>query len=340
MVALLVILLGQLVYVWAWPRHFFLFRLISSLVSLSIAGLIAFRIRRQNTVVDEEEELLDPEEEAALRRLESRSQLIRGILLAPLFFVLTVSCGWGLSKTPLPGTLKKLLHDDQAFENLNEDLDLLEEVGNYEAAIDRIENRLNETLPAAEQKYLAKRKYDNLITLGRRAQTYEKKVYYFTLAEETAEKWELDPSLAQAERKAVLPTATPLPTSTPLPTPTERPTYTPIPSPTPLPTYTPPPTWTPLPPTPTAKAADEDGPPFDTSKCQEVAVADRLGVPGEIRAWACGKWGWYGQWRPGSGGQPVGGQLPQVYVSSARGRFFLCPPKSEDTQPYTATSCN
>ena len=132
-------------------------------------------------------------------------------------------------------------------------------------------------------------------------------------------------------------TPTPTSTSTPTPTSTNTPTDTPEPTstPTPQPTWTRQPTYTP-PPSPTP---EPDKPPLDYTRCADVTVENPLGVSGVFRAWDCGTWGFYGDWKPSEELNPVGGELPQPYHSGAIGSFKLCPPVEGQQLPYTAKVC-
>lgn len=338
--AALIVLLGQVLYLLVWPGRADLYRLFCTLVVLVVLGAVAlWRL------------LSNPAPEGAglsgFGGLAFASGLLRGLIWSAVVFALVAVVSWGFAKTPIYP-----LFYDRGFDQLHHDLVVLTEAKSYQPAIDRIDQRLgrlfDKPLSPKNQKVLAQMKVDSLIALGHQASRWEDKVYYFSGAEETARRWKLDPSLADAELRAARPTPTPLPTSTPGPTSTPQPTWTPQP---PLPTYTPPPvppTYIPYPtPLPTATPPPvpvfptvEGGPPLDFSKCHEVVVDERLGAPGEFHAWDCSEWGWYGQWQPGSGDNPIGGHLPQIYVSSVCGRFYLCPPKGGESGPYTATNCD
>lgn len=358
MVAALVVLLGQAVYFFLQPRQAVLYRLVCILFSLVFAGLVALWWSRQSTVEEPEESILQLDEEEAFGGLDLASGLLRGFILSVVVFGLTAFIGWGGSMIGFEDFLSGLIYD-RDFKQLIYDIELLERVESYQAAIDLADQWLAKPLSREKQVILAKMKVKDLLALGDKAATWEEQVHYFSLAKETAERWKLDPSLvalADAEERAVQPTQTPLPAPTPLPTPTpwptptDRPTWTPAPTPTERPTYTPqppPPTWTPfptppptvtsMPPTATLEPTPSPRPPW--SDCTGATVDNRIGAAGNFWAWNCGKWGWFGQWQPSAELNPVGGVLPQKYVSGARG-FYLCPPNGAHPRPYTAVTCD
>jgi len=355
MIVLLIVLLGQIVFLFLWPGHADYYRLSCSLLSLILTSWIALWWSRRSTVEEPEGSIIPPDEEA-LVGLELASSLLRGVALSVVVFCVTLSLSW----VGVQSGLNRYFYDPE-FRELTHDIAVLERAESYQAAIELIAQRLERPLSREKQVILATHQRDDLIALGRKATRWEDKLHFFYLAKEVAERWGIDATLPDAEARAAHPTLTPLPAPTPLPTvtpqptPSPYPTQTPYPTPTerptqtPQPTYTPlplPPTWTPYPtppptatpwPTPTSPPVPQR-PPLDFSKCHEVTVAERLGIPGTFHAWECGSWGWYGQWQPSKEAHPVGGPLPQVYVHGGKS-FYLCPPKKGEPRPYTAYNC-
>lgn len=288
---------------------------ISLLVSLSLVAALVIRSAKEN------EELVESDPEMASLIGDSFvASLLKGLFFGVIALLLAWFSAVLMQRTPVYG-----LFYNVNYEQLVSDLQVSEEDGNFQAAIDRIDRAYN--LPMSEEKRvaLAQRKFNNLIRLGDKATSVEAGQLYYVQAEVWAKKAKLsenDIALANAKIRALQPTPSAMPTLTPMPT------YTPYPTPKPLPTWTPVPTSTP----------DRERPPLDLSRCQEVYVINRLNVGGVFQSWDCGDWGWYGQWRPTKQQNAVGGLLPQPYV--ADGPFYLCPPPAEAEVPYTAKSCN
>lgn len=311
---------------------FDLYRAVCVGIAVVLTLIVGLMLHLKSGQAKEEITVDDPELAELLQGSMGENKgaiLIQSVLLALLLVVIALLLSWLLSFTPVYG-----MFYDQDYQIFTHDLDVLIEAGDLESAVSRIDQRLEQPLSQAKQLKLAKRKYELYIELGRRETWTVAKEAYFALAEDTANTWGLDPSLANAERRAVMPTPTPQPTFTPWPTQTPWPTLTPVKTPTPMPTYTPYPSPTPAP----TQEPDQERPPLDFSRCTESKVDNVLKVEGEFWAWDCGDWGWYGQWQPSSSTNPIGGKLPQPYVANS-GHFYLCPPKADQTQPYTAKKC-
>ena len=321
-IRLLLVLGAVSIYLFVWPGQIDWYHAAAGSVALIISGSIAIWWSSRSGKSEEEFTQDDPEIASMLEE-ESResfgSAIVKGFLLGIVVFGLAWLLAWVGAKTPAYGWFY-----DIGFESFLHDLDVLVEEDSYKAAISRIDLRLEQPLSEPKQLVLVHRKYDYYLTLGRQAIRAEEKEAYFLLAKDVAETWQLDGSLADAEYRAVRPTATPYPTPTPRPTTTPMPTWTPYPTSTPMPTATP----------------DVGRPPLDFSRCTEVLVNNSLEVSGVLRAWECGDWGCYGQWQPVGEENPIGGRLPQLYVSSSVGRFYLCPPVGENQDVYTEKECD
>ncbi len=298
------------------PGKFDLYHSMTAALAAVIVGLVWLRQVKKAQEESRQMMELDPELAAMMDSSDSLGAiLLRGALLAILFFVLAVGLAWLGSKTPVYA-----LFYDEGHQQFLRELEVLAEEKEYEAAVRRIDQRLKEPLSQRRQRELAQLKYDYLIDLGQKPGDIEEKRAAFSRAEAWAEEWGLDSSLANAERRAVAGTPTAVPSPTPMPT------YTPAP------TATPQPTATPLPP-------DPERPPLDLSKCEAQEVSNEFAAGGQLQAWDCGEWGWYGQWQPSDDMNSIGGRLPQAYHSS-KGGFKLCPPAGESQTAYTAVSCD
>lgn len=212
-----------------WPGKADAYHVIVACAGMGVASVIWYVWSSQRSKEDDAIAQGDPQLAALMQQVEGGESLaglaIRMLAAGLATYVLVIALGWVGSFTPLYSSFY-----DRDYELFVRDLHVLESAGSYEAAIEKVDERIAEPISPDKRVELAEKKYEYLLAMGREARGSEAKIRWFKGALEWANENGIYAGEADAEIRASSPTPTIQPTYTPAPTQTPQPTYTPQPT--------------------------------------------------------------------------------------------------------------